>query len=526
MRSKDGRSREYINTALRAGEDKLLHNPSRGEQVLCWFTVLIALVSLVMSIVTAIMGGDAMTIARAFTEKLVLFLMTVLLTVYDRVFLLRGRSLTVILFCLLSIAGDVFGVVDAGGFAVVLAVLLLLAGAAFYGTLFVDQLSPSDHRLKYRLIYGGALIRLLVILISIIAQGGSLAEAGTAEVLAVMANGLAEIFVMVLMICHFDSGFGYFKYTLNELSTGSETYDAEVNGTDDVAHAKSATPVVDSENDYVPFDKKDETESVIADDDESGYTPMDDNNDTALRESKPMVNTEMVSVEPERPEMNAIEPEPESHSSSSADEVIDDFGYVPYDDDATAAAIDSSVRPLMSIADEHRLEPEHHKEDNDEPLTVIEEDGVLIDDSVIEYEQSWHEPTADADEPEEPQASDRVQQLWAQLTPIEQRYVSFGLAHHKPEDTLQVEGLAGDLFDVWVDNETICFQNDLEQASAGRGVRTAAIPFDAVENIGKCSLDGKDCIVLSYVQDGETVEIGFTSASFGNFRRVMLEAGN
>ena len=158
-----GKSREYLNTALRVGEDKLLHNPSRGEQVLCWATVLVALMSLVLSVITAIQGGDAMTIVRAFTEKVIWFIMIVLLTVYDRILVVRGRSLAVIVFSLMSVARDVFGVVNASGFMMAVAVLSLIAGAAFYGTLFIDQFNPSDSKLKYWLIYGGALLKLIII---------------------------------------------------------------------------------------------------------------------------------------------------------------------------------------------------------------------------------------------------------------------------------------------------------------------------------------------------------------------------
>ena len=166
-----GKSREYLNTALRVGEDKLLHNPSRGEQVLCWATVLVALMSLVLSVITAIQGGDAMTIVRAFTEKVIWFIMIVLLTVYDRILVVRGRSLAVIVFSLMSVARDVFGVVNASGFMMAVAVLSLIAGAAFYGTLFIDQFNPSDSKLKYWLIYGGALLKLIIILATIIAGG-------------------------------------------------------------------------------------------------------------------------------------------------------------------------------------------------------------------------------------------------------------------------------------------------------------------------------------------------------------------
>lgn len=508
MKNKDGKGREYLNTALRAGEDKLLHNSSRGEQALCWVTVLLALMSLVMSAVTAIAGGDAMTIARAFTEKPVLFVLIVLLTVYDRVFLLRGRSLTVIVFCLLSIVRDVFGVMGADGFAVVLAVLSLLAGTAFYGTIFVDQLSPNDHRLKYRIIYGGALVRLLVILISIIAQGSGLAEAGTAEVLAVMAHGFTEIFVLALMVCHFDSGFGYLKFILNEITAPAEA-------------------------EYVPFD----------DEPEAAYVPLDEPAVESVKNVDSIENIENT---------ESVEPDEAPNPAEPDEDVLDDFGYVPYDDDSPDAAVDSSVRPVVMSAEDVG-EPEAAYpavSDGDEPMTVVEEDGVLVDDSVIEYERAQRRREAaeaaeaavakaaeaasaavtdtaedvdtDTDAAPSSQPESRAQQLWAQLTPIEQRYVSFGLAHHKPEDTLQVEGLSGDLFDVWLDDDTICFQNDLDQASNGRGVRTAAIPFDAVQNIGLRDLDGEQCIVLTYIRDGETVEIGFTRASFGNFRRVVL----
>ena len=97
------------------------------------------------------------------------------------------------------------------------------------------------------------------------------------------------------------------------------------------------------------------------------------------------------------------------------------------------------------------------------------------------------------------------------------------MKYHKPHDTLQVEGLSGDTFDVWVDNETICFLNDLNQASDGRGVRSAAIPFEDVQNIGFSDLGGgESCIVLSYLKGDVTVEIGFTKASFKNFKQVMM----
>ena len=637
MKNKKGKRREHLDAALRAGEDKLLHNPSRGEGALCWVTVIFALMSLVMSAVSAISGGDAMTIARAFTEKPIWFALIALLTVYDRVFVFRGRSLTVIVFCLLSVARDVFGVAGASGFNVVLASVSLIAGAAFYGTLFVDQLNPSDSKLKYRVVYGGALLKVILILVTVIAGGTKLAQAGTAEVLNVMSRGLTEIFVVALMICHFD-GFGYFRYAVSEI-TSSEAV-AEPDAPEAYEHAEPSddSPRTDRrepaqvsfddsepEEAYVPFDdgeksaeaeeaSEDEAESssADADADETGaaYVPFEDDSrattpvtlpDTS--EERPVVTGD-VSEEDAQPRKTdgetARAPEGEAHSG---DDIIDDFVYVPYDDNADTA-VDSSVRPVTPADDAGKTAADKSC-DYDEQVTVVEEGDVLIDESVIEYEreqkrareaaaakaakeaeearkaedarkaeearkardaeaaraaaaaeraagaesdesesyesaeyvayaddeadeatsgdETAHDATAH-DVPDDYAGAGSVEELWERLTPIERRYVSFGLAHHKPEDTLQVKGLSGDLFDVWVDDEVICFQNDLEQATGGRGVRTAVIPFESVQGIGLSRLGGEECIVLTYVQDGEAVKIGFTKDSFGNFKRVMMQA--
>lgn len=211
MKKKDAKSRESINAAIQAGEDKLLHNPSRGECILCWVTLIFAFFSLVMSVIGAFGGDGAVPIIRAFTEKPVWFVLIILLMVYDRVLVFRGRSLTVMVFCLLSIASDAIAIVGAGGFSVVMAVLTLLAGVAFYGTLFVDQLAPSDRPLKYRIVYGGALLKLILILVTVIVEGSKSSGAGAVVgVLGIIASGFTELLVIALMICHFD-GFGYFR---------------------------------------------------------------------------------------------------------------------------------------------------------------------------------------------------------------------------------------------------------------------------------------------------------------------------
>ncbi len=583
MKNKKGKRREYLGAALRAGEDKLLHNPSRGEGVLCWVTAIFALMALVMSAVSAIAGGDAMTIARAFTEKPIWFALIALLTVYDRVFVFRGRSLTVIVFCLLSVARDVFGVVGASGFNVVLASVSLIAGAAFYGTLFVDQLNPNDSKLKYRVVYGGALLKVILILVAVIAGGTRLAQAGTAEVLNVMSRGLTEIFVVALMICHFD-GFAYFRYAVSEITSSEAVAEPDAPETaepsDDAPHVGRREPAQVSFDDsepeeaYVPFDdggksaeaeeaSEDEAESASADADAdeigAAYVPFDDDSRAATPVTLPDTGEECQAVTGDVNNENA---QPETTGGDSArtseggahsgDDVIDDFVYVPYDDN-TDTAVDSSVRPVTPADDAEKTAADESY-DYDEQITVVEEGDVLVDESVIEYEREQkrareaaaaktakeageaqkadeatsgdgtaHDATAH-DVPDDYAGAGSVEELWARLTPVERRYVSFGLAHHKPADTLQVKGLSGDLFDVWVDNEIICFQNDLGQASGGRGVRTAAIPFESVQGIGLSRLDGEECIVLTYLQDGEAVRIGFTKDSFSNFKRVMMQA--
>ena len=78
------------------------------------------------------------------------------------------------------------------------------------------------------------------------------------------------------------------------------------------------------------------------------------------------------------------------------------------------------------------------------------------------------------------------------------------------------------MFDIWVDGDVICFQNDLGQACDGRGVRTAAVAFADVENISAANYGGEECVVMSYYRGEQLIEIGFTKASFKNFKKVMM----
>ena len=79
-------TKEYFRSALRAGEDRLLRNPSRGEQALFICVVVLAFVSLIFSVITAIMSKDAMTIIRAFTENVFMFALVTLTSVSSSAF--------------------------------------------------------------------------------------------------------------------------------------------------------------------------------------------------------------------------------------------------------------------------------------------------------------------------------------------------------------------------------------------------------------------------------------------------------
>ncbi|MBQ9080651.1 MAG: hypothetical protein IJY27_06225 [Clostridia bacterium] len=486
MKNKNNRStKEYLGSAIRAGGDRLLHNPSKGEQALFICTVVLSFAALILSAVTAIMSKDAMTIVRAFTENIVMFALVVALTVSDRVLVFRGRSLILLVYALIALVRDGFGFVGASGIMVVLTVLGVLSGLALYGTLIVDQFNGSDSPVKYWLVYGGALYKLIYLLVSVIVNGNRAAAVGVVDVLSIVASGLASAAVILMLVYQFD-GFSFIKYFFYEITSDVDDEDEAV--------AERAEQIIDerpgdtAEPEYVPYVEQQETEPVTAD-------------------------------KEQLEEQETVESEPAS------DEVLDDFGYVPYDDGTETDALDSSVKPLTSASDKNdQAETEAYEAYE---KTLIDED-VLIDESVAEpAEDSNVEAIEDIDvesgEMVVAEAQPSAQQLYESLTPVERKYVKFAMQYHKPADTLQVEGLAGDLFDVWVDGDIICFQNDLDQASEGRGVRTAAIPFDDVQSIGIASYgEGGECIVLAYSRGDETIEIGFTKDSFKNFKRVMM----
>lgn len=482
MKKTNNRStKEYFDSAIKMGGERLLHNPSKGEQALFVITVVLSFAALVLSAVTAIMSKDAMTIIRAFTENIVWFALVAALTVSDKVLVFRGRSLILILYALLALARDGFAFSGAQGIHVALAVLTVLSGIALYGTIIIDQFNGSDSPIKYWLIYGGSLYKLIYILVSVIVEGSGAAKIGVVNVLAVVANGFAAAAVILMLIYQFD-GFSFIRYFFHEI-TGADDEEDEPEQAAEVA------------SDYVDYPQDTQESDVLVDEDVI-ETPAVEQPAEQVAEQQPAEPAVEVAAEAEETVEQTVE--------ETEEELIDDFGYVPYDDGAESEAVDNSVKPLTDNAVEEEKTEQQAYEAYEADLV---DDEVLIDESVAEQVAAEVTPA----------------DILAALTPVERKYVSFAMKYHKPHDTLQVEGLSGDTFDVWVDNETICFLNDLNQASDGRGVRSAAIPFEDVQNIGFSDLGGgESCIVLSYLKGDVTVEIGFTKASFKNFKQVMM----
>lgn len=532
-------TKEYFRSALRVGEDRLLRNPSRGEQALFICVVVLAFVSLIFTVITAIMSKDAMTIIRAFTENIFMFALITALTVSDRVLVWRGRSLILVLYTLLALASAGFGFVGADGITVVLAVVGVLAAVALYGTLLFDQFNGADKPVKYWLVYGGALYELLYTLISVIVRGTlSAQQDSVASVLAIVVSGLSAVAVILMLIYQFD-GFSFARYLLYEIvSNPDEPIDAEA--ANNAVQAESEESA--EEQAFVPYV---EQEPAVALDEQTVQEHQGD--DESLPEEQEVLDDlDLVYDEPtaqDEPEESVCDEQPEQEAASDdeaedeaddefededddapeQEEIIDDFGYVPYDDDAQDDAFDSSVKPLTADTDRKDDEPE--AEEYEAYVDSYDDGDVLIDDSVADIAIGSNvEAIEDIDlgEKQEVPAKMSAEQLLASLTPTERKYIKFAMTYHKPADVLQVEGLSGDLFDVWVDGDVICFQNDLNQACDGRGVRTAAVAFSDVESIGSATYDGEDCVVLSYYRGDQLIDIGFTKASFKNFKQVMM----
>jgi hypothetical protein len=206
----------------------------------------------------------------------------------------------------------------------------------------------------------------------------------------------------------------------------------------------------------------------------------------------------------------------EDRNTDIPDEASEEAEYVPYSEHEAAP-----VQPVVAEKEE-ALKEDAEKDNSDEAVLdlgkLLESDEPKQDDQVTE--------TSNDNEKKAPDEPDETKTKAEEISPIEFKYIKFAAAHNKPEDTLQVSGMSGDLFDVWVDGDTICFLNDLTQAAEGRGIRSAVISFGDVSGFRFDKLeDGAECVVLTYMKVDETREIRFTKESFVNFKRVMEQAG-
>ena len=364
--------------------DRLFGNESKLEAAVFGCALLFALVSGVLNIITGIAAGGVWNILRPLTLGLILLLLTMLLPVSDEFFVVRGKSLVLIAYSALSVV--LSGVTLAGADGVlntILAVLNLIAALALYGTLIFDQFVASDKTIKYWLVYGGALYFILYSIVMMILDG--VWATGVLGALAAVFGGLTSIFVMLMLLCLFDS-LSFAEYMFYEIidadenaDDGGETAGAE-NIADDLTDREDEQKIEETGGgeEYVPYVEKQSSE--IAPD---------------LQEDKP-----------DAPE--------------KCEDLPDEEVYKPFDD-----IVDDYESPYVALPDEG----------NDTGPEGGEEAGKAGDDDSGEPAGSM------------PQG----------LSPVELKYAKFAAVHHKPDSTLQVTGMSGDLFDVWVDGDTICF---------------------------------------------------------------------
>jgi len=439
--------------------DRLFRNESKLEAAIFFCALLFAVVSSVLDIITGIAAGGVWNILRPLTVGLVLLLLRLLLPVSDSFFVVRGKSLILLAYSAVSImlCGIDLGTAR-GVWNIILAVLGLIAALALYGTLIVDQFATDDKPAKYWLIYGGALYFILYSPVILILDG--IRATGVLGALDAVFGGLASIFVMLMLLCLFDS-LSFAEYMFSEIvdagddaDTGEDTKSA---GSEDSADDDITVAIRDGQ------DEEDNRE-------EEEYVPYEE-------EQPAEVLTEQ------------DEPADKPSEQKESEDIPDEEVYKPFDDIV-----------------------------NDYDASVV-----AVSDEVEDTESSGS--SGQADEAGDDASGEPSGSIPEGISPTELKYARFAAAHHKPDETLQVTGMSGDLFDVWVDGDTICFLNDLGQAIEGRGVRTAVIPFADVSGLRLEKLeDGAECVVLTYEKDGEPREIRFTKESFGNFKRVMEQA--
>ncbi len=497
---------EVISELLSGIAGRIFGNESKGEAAFYLAVLILAAAAFVIDIIAAIFVGRAWGIIYSLTVGAILFLFVPLLTVSDRFFLLRGRSMIIIVYSAISLILVATGFADASGAGVVLAILGIISAAALYGTLIYDQLFENDHPFKYWLIYSGALYRILYSLVFLIIDGvRAVSVVGT---LKGIFGALASVSVIILKLYIFDR-FSFAKYMYYEIIDAGADEDIDDIIDESAVSAGDIALDIDDGSDSEGGEHQTAAEETPEFDDipaDAEYIPY------SYDESEPD------STEPEGNEPEEIEfEESEADSTEPEGDDPEEIEFEESEPDSTEPEGDEPEEMEFEESEPDSTEPEGDGQEAVEPEA----------DEADETEESEPEPEmaeqAKNREGDFERAS--IAELLEELSPVELKYARFAAAHNKPDQTLQVTGMSGDLFDVWVDNDTLCFLNDLGQALEGRGIRVAVIPFGDVSDIGFDQLsDGAECVVLTYIKSDETREIRFTKESFANFKRVMEEA--
>lgn len=539
--------KKHLRELLTALVRRHFANPSKREQCLFISVSALAVISFILNVISAIAGRDGWAVARSLTLGALTLVLTVLLTLSDTHYIWRRRSCLQIAYSALMLIAAALGLGNPPAGLLVLGILSLIAAIALYGVLIFDQFVKNDSPVKYWLVYCGAAYNLLLALVMMIV---GVVNAGVIGVLAVVFGGLSSVATLLLLLYLFDD-FSFARYMYNAIidagadecpagtdSLPDERDDAPSADGDTATPGVAASPVVDGA--YDPYDDISEDERYLP------YVGRDDAPDDAphgdsSNEEKHAPYDGDRCRKSGNIEETPREGEAESSGLSGLEPGdIQDAGGKPYADG----------EPLLPGADEGcardgAFSPEADDDDNagdgeaggyeaghecGEDACFIGVSGGVTDGALEDNDNEHDNPVFGGDsaaDEKSPEMSHAPEALGAgEISPTLLKYARFAAAHNKPDATLQVTGMSGDLFDVWVDGDTICFLNDLSQAGGGRGVRSAAIAFGDVSSLSRDCLEGSvECVVLSYLKEGQTREIRFTKESFPNFKRVMELAG-
>lgn len=532
---------------LEAIAGRIFKNASAGEQALFLAVAALAVLSYLFGVISAVVSLSVWSIINAVLIGIIFLVLTLLLFINDKYFVYRDKSLIIIAYSAVMLLSSSLNMIGAAGVALVLSLLSLISSVVLYGTLIYDQLTSGDGPIKYWLIYGGAVYKILYSLVMIIVNG-----AGSSSVIVtldVVFGGLAFIAVVVLLLYIFD-GFSFAKYMYYEIiDAGGKDESLDDESCDDGSVHPDEEDVDDAAGKTQPIPKVPAGDDTDEDEEYTPYVPyveetadVKDDSDVEpagngiQEETAPDYcsggNCSEQEWDDEVDDTNKVDVPLETLRGSGYEEINNERGAArppaDWEDEPKRDLLygESVDAPGRGDADDIGAEREFDETD----ITELGDTEYISDTESGGSECGADDcsPPAEKEGAAGMESEQNEQNIPSPefISPTELRYVRFAAAHNKPDSTLQVTGMSGDLFDVWVDGDTICFLNDLTQANAGRGVRSAVIAFGDVSNLGFDTLaDGTECIVLTYMKSDQTREIRFTKESFPNFKRVLEEAG-